>query len=211
MAAKTDTTPYKGHVALYLTGLIAAVLVFIAATVLAGKGTATGWEYSWFMTINEWPERWYYPMVIITALGSGWMAAASIVVAFFARFYRLAWRLALSIMTAVVIVAAAKHFVDRERPEGLFDSLHERAVELGMGFPSWHATAITVIMLTLLPYLHGKWRLLVPLLIVAVSLSRLYLGVHIPLDIIGGMALGTAIVASIRILPQHIRVLLRID
>jgi membrane-associated phospholipid phosphatase len=80
-----------------------------------------------------------------------------------------------------------------------------------MGFPSWHAAAITVIMLTLLPYLRGKWRLAVPLLIAAVCISRLYLGVHIPLDIVGGVALGTAIVASIRILPQHIRVLLRID
>lgn len=211
MAAKTDTTPYKGHAALYLSGFIGAVLVFVAATILAAKGTATGWEYTWFMAVNEWPERWYYPMVVITAPGSVWMAATCIVVAFFAQFYRLAWRLALSILTAAAVVAFAKHFVGRERPGELFDGMHERIVELGMGFPSWHATAITVIMLTLLPYLRGKWRLAVPLLIIAVCISRLYLGVHIPLDIIGGLALGTAIVACIRILPQHIRVLLRID
>ena len=211
MAAKTDTTPYKGHVTLYLASFIAAAIIFIIATVLAAKGTATGWEYSWFMAINGWPERWYYPLLIVTALGSVWMAAATIAVAFFAQFYRLAWRLALSILTAGALVASAKHVVARARPEGLFGGMHERIVELGMGFPSWHAAATTVITLTLLPYMRGKWRLLVPLLIVAVSLSRLYLGVHIPLDIIGGIALGTAIVACIRILPQHIRVLLRID
>lgn len=211
MAAKTDTTPYKGHVALYLTGFIAAVIIFSIATILAVKGTATGWEYSWFMTINGWSERWYYPMLTVTALGSVWMAAATIVVAFFAQFYRLAWRLALSILIAFGIVTLAKHLIGRPRPEGLFEGVHERAIELGMGFPSGHAAAITVIMLSLLPYLRGKWRLIVPMLIAAVALSRLYLGVHIPLDVIGGIALGTTIVASVRILPQHLRVLLRID
>jgi undecaprenyl-diphosphatase len=211
MAAKTDTTPYKGHDTLYLAGFFAAVITFVIATLVAVKGGATGWEYSWFMIVNGWSESWYRPMLAVTALGSVWMAAATIVVAFFAQFYRLAWRLALSILTGAAIVFVAKHVVGRARPEGLFGGLHERVVELGMGFPSWHATAITVIMLTLLPYLRGMWRLTVPLLIVVVSVSRLYLGVHLPLDIIGGVALGIAIVALIRILPQHLRVLLRID
>jgi undecaprenyl-diphosphatase len=209
--AKTDTTPYKGHTAIYLIGLVLALIIFVFATLLAAKGTTAGWEYTWFTTINNWPERWYHPMLIITALGSVWMAAASVVVVYFAHFYRLTWRLAFAIGGAAVSVALFKHFVGRVRPQGLFEGIHVRVVETGMGFPSWHATSITIIMLTLLPYMPWRWRWLVPVLIAAVAVSRLYLGVHLPLDVIAGMALGTIIVAAMRILPQPLRVLLRID
>lgn len=211
MTARTDTTPYKGHVALYMTGFVVALIVFVVTTILALNGTATGWEYTWFMAINSWSEDLYRPMKAITFLGSIWMAAATVIVAFFVRFYRLAWRLAFSILTAYGLVTLAKFCIGRERPVELLGSVSERAVEFGMGFPSAHAAIITVIVLTLVPYLRWRWRWLVPLLIGAVAVSRLYLGVHAPLDVIGGVALGTAIVAAIRILPQPLRVALRID
>jgi membrane-associated phospholipid phosphatase len=211
MAAKHDTTPYKGHVGLYRAGFIGALAVFVTTTMLALNGTATGWESTWFHKVNGWADHLETPMLVITALGSIWMVAATVVVAFFAQFYRLAWRLALSAMLAFGVVTIAKHVIDRARPDGLFAVVNERITEIGMGFPSGHATATTIIMLSLLPYLRGVWRWAVPVLISLVALSRLYLGVHVPLDVIGGVALGTIIVAGIRILPQHLRVLLRID
>lgn len=211
MAAKTDTTPYKGHVRLYLVGFIVATALFVASLLLAVSGKPTGWEVTWFNAVNSWPDSLYKLMTSITFFGSTWAAALSVIVAFLARYYRLAWRLALSIVGAYGVVFIAKHLVDRERPLGLIADAHVRIGEVGMGFPSGHATIITLITLTLVPYIPWKWRWTIPVAIVSVCLSRLYLGVHVPLDVIGGVALATAVVSFVRIMPQPLRVFLRLD
>jgi glycosyltransferase 2 family protein len=211
MTAKTDTTPYKGHFKLYLTGFIVGLLVFAGSTYVAAEGELLGWEYTWFHLFNDWPESLYRTMVIITFFGSVWAAAIGVAAAFFARYYRLAGRLALSILAVYGLTAFAKHFIGRERPAGLMDDAQVRVLETAMGFPSAHAAVATVLMLTLLPYLRGLWRWIVPIAIAAVAISRLYLGVHVPLDVIGGVAVGVAVVAAIRVLPQPLRIFLRID
>ena len=209
--ARHDTTPYKGHFGLYVGGFIAAIILFGLTAWIAAQGRAMGWEVSVFHAINGWSDGWYRLMVIVTFFGSTLWAPIAVGLALVARFYRLAWRMALSILGAYSIVFFAKHIIERERPLGLFQDVHARIAETGMGFPSGHATLATVITLTLLPYLPWKWRWIVPLVIGLVCLSRLYLGVHVPLDLIGGVAVGTAVVAFVRIMPQPLRVLLRID
>lgn len=56
-------------------------------------------------------------------------------------------------------------------------------------FPSRH-TAISFVMA--LPYLYykSKWGLLLLLLAIWVGISRVYVGVHYPLDILGGFIVG---------------------
>lgn len=208
---RTDHTPYKWRRDLYGVILAVASLVFIAAASVAYHGQPAGWEYTWLKAVNDLPNSWKIAAVIITYFGSGWAIAAAVVVAFFLRLYRLAWRLTLSVGLALGLGYLAKAVVDRGRPEAFFTNLHFRAHETGMGFPSLHTVAATVIALTFLPYIHKQWRWLVPAMILGVGLSRLYLGVHLPLDVIGGMALGTIVVALCRVLPQPLRILLKID
>jgi len=211
VSAKHDDSPYTGHRTLYIIGFAVSVIFFVGLMFVAARGQVLGWEYSWFMAINSWSETWYRPMTIITLFGSSIAAIVAVVGAFLLRFYRLAWRLAFSILGAYAAAGLAKHIVGRERPLGLLQDIHVRIAETGMGFPSGHATIVTVIMLTLLPYMPWKWRWIIPLTVGLVVLSRLYLGVHIPMDVLGGVALGTAVVTFVRILPQSLRVLLRID
>jgi undecaprenyl-diphosphatase len=211
MTAKTDITPYKGHFKLYLVVLFASIVVFLVSAILSRRVDATGWEHTLFLNINGWSEGAYRTMAIATFFGSAWMAALSVAGAYFTRFYRLAGRLALSIVAAYGLTAVFKHLISRERPAEFISETVLRTIEPAMGFPSTHTAVAAVIMLTLLPYLRGQWRWIVPVIIAGVALSRLYLGAHLPLDVIGGAAIGIAIVAFVRVLPQPLRVALRID
>jgi undecaprenyl-diphosphatase len=211
MATKTKTTPVNGRTTIYLAACIAGIIVFGLGAYFASSGHPTGWESSWFTAINGWSEGWYRFFTIATFFGSTWMALVSVVTVFAFRMYRLAWRLAFTIIGAYGVAYLAKHIIGRERPAELLANVHARAVETGMGFPSGHATLSTVIACTVWPYLPAKLRyVVVPLFIGVVCLSRLYLGVHFPLDIVGGIAIGIAAVSFVRILPRALRTFLRL-
>jgi membrane-associated phospholipid phosphatase len=212
MTTKTESLPERGQRNLYLAALIAAAIVFSLGAYLTSKGRPLGWEATWFTAINGWSDGWYRFFVIATFFGSSWAAVLAVIGAFAARAYRLAWRLALTIVGAYGIAYLAKHLIGRARPAEIVASVHVRVAETGMGFPSGHATISTVIAFTVWPYLPKRVRwVLVPLFVAMVCLSRLYLGVHFPLDIVGGVAIGVGAVSFVRVLPVAFRRLIRVS
>lgn len=199
----------------YYVAFVAATLVFAAAAILAARGVPA-WEASFFRGINNWPSggsQWLVTLFgIVTFFGSTWIALISVAGAFVMQTYRLAWRLALHTMSAYALITIAKQLIDRGRPAELLTDVHARASEASLGFPSGHAAMSTVLVLTLWPYLPPKARYVIVVLFVgAVSLSRIYLGVHFPLDIVGGVAIGVAVVLFWRLLPRKIQRLIRVS
>lgn len=59
----------------------------------------------------------------------------------------------------------------------------------GYSFPSGHTTSVTVITTILLKY-YRKWGYAMMVFAVMVMFSRMYLFVHYPTDILGGIAVG---------------------
>ena len=216
MTTKTNRAskplPSRGQYKIYLIAFIAAVLTFGIGTYVALDGRPPGWEASFFNAVNGMGDGWYLAFTIITFFGSTWMSVLTVAATLALRAYRLAWRLAVTIISAYAITIMAKIFIDRERPAEILAGVNAYITEPGLGFPSGHASGCAVIALTIWPYLPRKARfIIVPLFIILIGLSRIYLGVHLPLDIIGGVAIGVAVVSFLRIMPQTWRRAIRID
>lgn len=65
----------------------------------------------------------------------------------------------------------------------------------GFAFPSGHAQGSTTLWLMLALLIRQKWiNYLAVIMIILVSLSRLYLGVHYPVDILGGILIALVLV-----------------
>lgn len=207
---KTETASAKNYTAWYTAAFIFAALLLCASTYLALKHTPSSEEVSVFRHINNLPDSLRLVGKITSfAKDSTWIALVAVIGTFLFKKWQLSWRLSASILAGYVVTFGLKHFIARPRPAQLLSDVHVRWADTGNGFPSGHAMVVTVILLTFLPYLPKAWRIVVPLAgIGAVGFSRVYLGLHMPLDVIGGFAIGLAIVSFVRILPQPIKAFL---
>ena len=80
-----------------------------------------------------------------------------------------------------------------ERP----DLLRSTEEDLGPGFPSGHAQAATTFWGYLALRVRRRWFWAAAILVVfLIALTRLYLGVHVPVDVWGGILIGAAVVAA---------------
>jgi len=137
----------------------------------------------------------------VTSLGSYTIVVLVSLVAVFYLLMRRSWRgallVGLSVLGGIVLSNVLKFGFARPRPE-----LVPPAVEVfSNSFPSGHAILSAVTYLTLgalLAELHAsRWiRLyflsLAFLIVTAVGLSRIYLGVHYPTDVLAGWCIGAA-------------------
>ncbi len=133
-------------------------------------------------------------MVGLSLLGSAAdLAALSVVLVFW--FWRLRWRaasaaLAMSMFGAAVLDISLKHIFHRPRPAPFFGSDPQ-----SYSFPSGHALAsfcfFVVLAAVIAPRISRRslrallWLTAV-CLIAAIGLSRVWLGVHYPSDVLGG-------------------------
>jgi undecaprenyl-diphosphatase len=158
------------------------------------------WEISMINLIgqlrNPTPDSF---MVFATQLGSGTFIIISsiliILMLIISKKFNCAWIIAISLLGQEIISSLIKHLVARARP----DILTHLVQADGYSFPSGHSLAAAVFY-GLLAYLltqsikkpvyrYGIWILAFGL-IVLVGFSRIYLGVHWPTDILGGILLG---------------------
>ena len=123
----------------------------------------------------------------------GGAVAMTVVIATLRR-PRLAFAYGTSCAIAWLGAEFFKSVVDRARPGDLgIDVVIRGARAVGSGFPSGHSAVAFAGAIVLVFALRGRWRVVPIALAAIVGLARIYVGAHLPLDVLGGAGVGVLI------------------
>jgi membrane-associated phospholipid phosphatase len=197
---RQDATAVGRHWSdLVWVGLGAAVLLLCAVPVHADRISA--FEADAFRLVNDLPSLPFLVVWVPMQLGNLLVVPAAVLAALAFRRFRLAIGLALAGVGVYALAKVVKHFVLRGRPDTLLDDVIVRgAAPHGLGFVSGHIAVVTALALVAAPWLPrwGRWAVVAAA--VLVFLTRMYVGAHLPLDMVGGAGLGLAVGGLVRLL-----------
>lgn len=96
----------------------------------------------------------------------------------------------LSLSASHLVVQALKHAVSRERPAFVLNDVYTFKDFYDYSFPSGHTTAAFSLAVSTFLFYQPLGILLI-FLAIMVGISRMYIGVHYPSDVLTGAVLGT--------------------
>ncbi|HZJ10788.1 MAG TPA: phosphatase PAP2 family protein [Trueperaceae bacterium] len=139
-------------------------------------------------------------MLWITRLGSEQVYIVLLILAFVVVDAAKGRSLALVFLASFYLNQVLKELFATQRPFLIDETVARSQAAIdsapGNGFPSGHAQSSMTFWGLAAVYVGRRWFIvLAALVVLAVSLSRLYLGVHLPIDVIGGLLLGLLAVA----------------
>ena len=173
--------------------LVAGLAILLGCTATVRPDQVGVLETDLFRLANDLPTALYPAFWVVMQAGNVLaVGVASVVVAATRRFW-LAANLAITGVGVWLAARWIKDEVGRGRPAQLLDDVHIRGgQDSGLGFVSGHAAVAVAIATLIAPYLGRRARWVAFAWAAGVCVSRMYVGVHLPLDVVGGAALGWA-------------------
>lgn len=188
-------------------GAVTTVVLGLAILLWSGVGAVRGVgsrEERLFRAINGSNDRLLVPVFVAMQFGT-YVTTPILSVAIWLSGRR---EEAVAVFTAGtlawLLAKLAKRIAERGRPQHVLDDgVRLRGPnEGGSGFPSGHAATSTALAVLLGGLLGGWWWVLALALMLSTWFGRMYAGVHLPLDVVGGAGIGL-VVAGITSLVAH--------
>jgi undecaprenyl-diphosphatase len=148
---------------------------------------------------THWLDQFFVALSHIGSWGLVWLLIAALAAFLWRRPYIFAWVLA-GDLTAELTSYGLRVAIGRDRPPLRFAEPRPLVhVPQNPSFPSGHA-ATSFACAALLAWLTPLPRVPLFALAALIAFSRVYNGVHDPLDVLGGAALGLAVARALRLL-----------
>jgi glycosyltransferase 2 family protein len=180
--------------------LIIGALVLVVTAVLAKRGVYA-WEETIFRAFNDLPDSIRPFVWVFNQYGVFITIPVLSLVAFLSHQRRLALALLVSGVGVYLLARLVKLYVERGRPGDLIEAVQGRETFApdSLGYPSGHAAVAAALTVIVAAYLGRRWAIAAICLGAIVPLCRMYIGAHLPLDLIGGAALGVIAAAVVNL------------
>jgi len=77
--------------------------------------------------------------------------------------------------------------------------LHGGAKTAALAFPASHVAVVAALTVAAAPYLRQAARRVCWLIVALIAIARVYVGLHLPIDVVGGLALGVTLAAAVNV------------
>lgn len=177
--------------------IVGMLLVFCLVTLSLLWAAGQRIDVFVFMLINKRGKRpkWLDQFMLgFTQLGNGIFAFILTAVFYALNFHRLAYEILLGTLSLWLIVEFVKVLMQRKRPYSFLPDIRILGRrERGHSFPSGHTSQAFFLASLLSHYFFTGMYLSVVLYAIAVmiGITRIYVGMHYPRDVLGGVILGT--------------------
>jgi undecaprenyl-diphosphatase len=170
-----------------------ASAVLAGCSVVIDGNSVTAFEESAFRVANDvpgavypvlWPLMQFGTFISVPLVAIGGLAMKRI---------RLAIEASAAGVATYLLAKVVKDLYPRDRPGAFLEEVQLRGIGTGgRGYPSGHAAVSAALAFVLWAYLPGRWRWLPVVAAGIVCFGRMFVGGHLPLDVVGGAALGIA-------------------
>jgi membrane-associated phospholipid phosphatase len=191
-AERQGSERWHPHPVLYLSSAVIGLILLLGTAVAIDGDHEVGPEGAIFSVINGLPGALVYVLWLPMQFGN--MVVVPIATALAAVYRR--WVLA----AGFLLVGAGKYAgarivkdaVQRHRPAQVVDDVTLRAGTHaeGLAFVSGHVAIAVGIAIVAHHHLSRSGRILVWALAALTALGRIYVGAHLPLDVVGGAGMG---------------------
>jgi undecaprenyl-diphosphatase len=188
---KTKRIAYRNPI--YVVYIVFGIALFVLGALVANGGSGP-FETALFNTLNHLPDFLLPLFLLLSLFGTIGFALLLAVYGLFKKRYIFALKVFLAGVGAYALAYGLKLLDIRARPQALFDvaNIRESAIATN-GYPSGHVAVATALAIILYQYIPSRFHKYITFTVLGVALSRLYLGVHLPADLLGGFALGLVV------------------